>query len=255
VTGTPELAEIAFAALLLVARLGACGLLLPGLGEMEVPGPFRLALVLALVPLLLPGLMPSLPAAPDDIGAYALLIGTEVAIGIWIGMLARLVATAMVMTGQLAGSFIGLSSIFTPDPTMGAGSTAISRLMGIAAAALALSSGLYALPLRALAESYAVLPAGAALAGEFAAPAIVEAGANCLSLAMRLAAPLLLLSVVAQAATGLLARVAPQAQVFVLAAPAQVLAGLALMALLLPAIFAQWMDSARASWSVLPGLG
>lgn len=254
-TATPELAEIAFAAMLLVARLGACGLLLPGLGEMDVPAPFRLALVLALVPLLLPGLMPGLPRAPDDIGAYALLMGGEVAIGLWIGMLARLVALALVMAGQLAGSFIGLSSIFAPDPTMGAGSTALSRFMGLAAAALVLSTGLYALPLRALAESYAVLPAGAVLDGGFAARAMVETSAACLVLAMRLAAPLLLLAVVAQAATGLLARVAPQAQVFVLAAPAQVLAGLALFALLLPAIFAQWTDSARAAWSLLPGLG
>ena len=253
--GAPELAEIAFAAMLLVARLGACGLLLPGLGETEVPAPFRLALMLALVPLLLPGLMPSLPPAPDDIGAYALLIGGEIVIGLWIGMLARLVATALVMAGQLAGSFIGLSSMFAPDPAMGNQGTALSRLMGIAAAALALSSGLYALPLRALAESYVVLPAGAALSGDIAAPAMVEAGAASLALALRLAAPLLLLAVVAQAATGLLARVAPQAQVFVLAAPAQTLAGLALLALVLPAIFAHWADAARASWSLLPGLG
>ena len=55
--------------------------------------------------------------------------------------------------------------------------------------------------------------------------------------------------------TGYHARVAPQAQVFVIAAPAQTLAGLGLLALLLPAIFTHWLDAARAAWSLLPGLG
>ncbi|WP_235962157.1 flagellar biosynthetic protein FliR [Falsiroseomonas selenitidurans] len=251
----PALADLAFAAMLLVARLGACGLLLPGLGEPEIPAPIRLALVLALVPLLLPGLLPALPAATDDLSATLLLFATEIAIGVWLGMLARLVSTALAMAGQLIGSFIGLSSMFAPDPYMGVHGTALSRLMGVAAAALALSTGLYALPLRALAESYAILPVGAALEGGHAASGIAEAGAASLALALRLAAPLLLLAVLAQAATGLLARVAPQAQVFVLAAPAQTLAGLALLALLLPALLAQWLEAARAAWSVLPGLG
>lgn len=251
----PSLAELAFAAILLVARVGACGLLLPGLGEAEIPAPIRLALVLALVPLLLPGVLPVLPKAPDDFAATILLFASEIAIGIWLGTLARLVVVALSITGQLAGSFMGLSSMFAPDQAMGGQGTALSRLMGIAAAALVLSTGLYALPLRALAESYAVLPAGVALDGGIAALAVAEAGAASLGLALRLAAPLLLLAVLAQAATGLLARVAPQAQVFVLAAPAQTLAGLVLLALLLPRLLAEWHLAAQAAWSALPGFG
>jgi flagellar biosynthetic protein FliR len=251
----PALAEIAFAAMVVIARVGACGMLLPGTGESEVPAPIRLALVLALVPLLLPGLMPLMPPVPDTAAGAVLLLAGEMAIGIWLGMLARLVTIALAMAGQMIGTFIGLSAIFAPDPTMGAQGTALSRMMSIAAAALVLSSGLYSMPLRALAESYVVLPIGAPLGGDFAAAAMAEAGAASLALALRLAAPLLLLALLFQAATGLLSRVAPQAQVFIIAAPAQTLAGLALFALLLPAIFVHWLDAARAAWSLLPGLG
>jgi flagellar biosynthetic protein FliR len=249
------LADLAFAALLVVARLGACGMLLPGTGEPGLPMPIRLGLVLALVPLLLPGLLPTLPAAPDDAAEALRLIAIEVAAGIWIGLLARMVATALAMAGQLVAGFVGLSSMIAPDPAMGAQGTALSHFMGVAAAALALASGLYAMPLRALAESYAVLPPGAALAGEAMAQAMAEAVAASFALALRLAAPLLMLSLVAQIGTGLLARVAPQAQVFVVAAPAQTLAGLGLLALLLPLILGHWAEAARAAWSVLPGLG
>lgn len=248
------LADLAFAAMLLVARLGACGMLLPGTGEPSLPMPIRLGLVLALVPLLLPSLAPRMPAAPDDGGEALRLIATEVAVGIWIGLLARMIATALAMAGQLMAGFIGLSSMIAPDPAMGAQGTALSHFMGAAAAALALATGLYELPLRALAESYAILPPGTPLPGGAAAEAVAEGVAGSFALALRLAAPLLMLSLLAQVGTGLLARVAPQAQVFVVAAPAQTLAGLALFALLLPLMFGHWADAARAAWSLLPGL-
>jgi flagellar biosynthetic protein FliR len=248
-------AALAFAAILLVARLGAVGLLLPGLGEADVPMPIRLALVLALVPLLLPALAPTLPAAPDAPADALRLIAGEVATGLWLGWLARLVALALQMMGNLASTFLGLSSLLAPDPAGGGQGTALGRATAIGGAALALSTGLYALPLAALAESYAVLPVGGALAPEVAAASVAEAGAQSLALALRLAAPLLLVSLLAQVATGLLSRVAPQAQVFVLAAPAQTLAGLALLAVLLPAILAHWAEAAGAAWRALPGAG
>jgi flagellar biosynthetic protein FliR len=249
------LADLAFAAMLLVCRLGACGMLLPGTGETSIPMPVRLGLVLALVPLLLPALAPGMPAAPDDPAGALKLVAGEIATGVWIGLLARLVMTAMSMAGQLAAGFVGLSSMIAPDPNMGAQGTALSQFMGVAVAAVALASGLYALPLRALAESYAVMPVGAPFLGEVQAQAMAEGVSASLVLAVQLSAPLLLLSLLGQVATGLLSRVAPQAQVFVVAAPAQTLAGLALLALLLPAMLAFWAEAARNAWSTLPGLG
>lgn len=247
-------AELAFAAMLLVARLGACGMLLPGLGEATVPMTIRIALVLTLVPLLLPALAPQLPAAPNDPAAAVRLIAIEVAIGLWIGFLARLVALGLALAGQLAAGFIGLSSMIAPDPNFGAQGTALSTFMGLMAVTLALATGLYALPLRALAESYSVLPAGTSFAAGAGAEAVAAGVAASFELAVRLSAPLLLLALVAQAATGLLSRVAPQAQVFVVAAPAQTIAGLLLLALILPAMASHWEEAARAAWSALPGL-
>lgn len=241
-------ADLAFGAALLACRLGACGMLLPGTGEPGIPLPIRLGLVLALVPLMLPLLAPTLPAAPDDAARALALVAGEVAIGLWIGLLARLAMLALAMAAQLIAGFCGLASMIMPDPAMGGAGTALSHFMGIAAAALVLASGLYALPLRALVESYALLPAGAVLSGDVAARGVAEGVAGSFALALRLAAPFLLLSLLAQVATGLLARVAPQAQVFVLAMPAQTIAGIALLALLLPALLAHWGEAARAIW-------
>ncbi|HYZ31612.1 MAG TPA: flagellar biosynthetic protein FliR, partial [Crenalkalicoccus sp.] len=158
-----DLAALAFHAVLLAARLGGALMLLPGLGEAEVPATIRLALLLALVALLLPVLAPGLPTLPPGPVEAAALLVTESVVGIWLGLLARLVMLAMVQAGQAAALMIGLASPLQTDPMLGAQGTAPGRLLGLAAVLLVLGSGLYALPLRALVESYAALPAGAPL--------------------------------------------------------------------------------------------
>ncbi|MFC7612072.1 flagellar biosynthetic protein FliR [Teichococcus aestuarii] len=63
-----QLPLLAFQAALLMARIGACGMVLPGLGEADVPATLRLGLALAVVALLLPVLAPGLPPEPAGIG-------------------------------------------------------------------------------------------------------------------------------------------------------------------------------------------
>ena len=238
------LPALAFQAMLVLARLGAAVLLLPGLGEQDVPASIRLALVLALVALLLPGLVPVLPAIPSGLPELLRLILTETGIGLWLGLLARLVALALAQAGQVVALMVGLASPLQTDPMLGAQSTATGRLFTLMAAALVLSTGLYALPLRALAESYAVLPPGDPLPLGRTAETVAQAVADSLALALRLAGPLVLAAVLGNFALGLLARVAPQVQVFTVAAPGQIIGGLLLLGLLLPAMLAVWLAAA-----------
>jgi flagellar biosynthetic protein FliR len=249
-----RLPVLAFQAVLLFARLGAAAMALPGLGEQEAPATVRLALGLALVPLLLPGLAPDLPAAPDSAAEAVRLLAVEVLIGLWLGGLARLVALALGMAGQAVALMLGLASVLTPDAQLGAQGTATARLFGLAGVAVLLGSGLYALPLRALAESYALLPPGAPWPADAAAEAFAAATGEALALALRLAAPFVLGAVLFNLALGLLARIAPQVQVHFMAMPGQILGGLALLALLMPAILAAWREAAEAGFAALPGL-
>lgn len=230
-------------------------MVLPGLGEAEIPAPVRLGLGLAFVPLLLPGLEGSLPASPDSAVEAARLLVVEVLAGLWIGGLARLAALALAVALQAVATLIGLASVLVPDAQLGGQSAALGRLGSLAAAVLVLSSGLYALPLRALAESYAVLPAGSPWPAGPAADAWIAAGSGLLDVALRLAAPFVLGGLLVNLAMGLLSRAAPQVQVHVVGAPGQILGGLALIGLLAPPILAAFADALRAAWSALPGLG
>jgi flagellar biosynthetic protein FliR len=245
---------LAFQAVLLFARLGAAVMVLPGLGEQEVPAPVRLGLGLALVPLLLPLLGPALPPAPDSAGEAARLLVLEVLVGLWLGGLARLVAIAMAVAGQAVALLLGLAQAMVPDPDLGGLGTATGRLFSLAAAVLILASGLYSIPLRALVESYALLPVGDPFPAGAGAEAMVAAASESLALALRLAAPFVVAAIVINVALGLLARIAPQVQVYFIAIPGQVLVGLALLALVLPPLLATFAEAARAAFLGLPGL-
>ncbi|MCK8782770.1 flagellar biosynthetic protein FliR [Roseomonas sp. NAR14] len=247
------LPAFAFHGMLVFARLGAAVMLLPGLGEAEIPARIRLGLGLGLVVLLLPVLQPTLPAPADSVPESARLLVLEAAVGLWLGGLARLVAAALSGAGQVAALMLGLASVLQPDATFGGQQAVTARLFGLAGTVLVLSTGLYALPLRALAESYAVLPVGDPWPAGAAAEALSQAVADSLALALRLAAPFVLGSVVLQGALGMMARVAPQLQIYFLAVPGQILGGLLLLGLLLPPLLGDWSDAARAAFSLLPG--
>lgn len=183
------------------------------------------------------------------------LVLAETAIGLWLGLLARLLALALAQAGQVAAMMIGLASPLQTDPMLGAASTAPGRMFGLLGAVLVLGSGLYAVPLRALVESYAMLPPGQGLPLGAGAESVAQAVADSLALALRLSAPLVLASMIGQFALGLLARLAPQVQIYAVAVPGQILVGMLLLALLLPALLTSYGSALRDGFLRLPGLG
>jgi flagellar biosynthetic protein FliR len=248
-----SLPALAFQAVLAFARIGAAAMLLPGLGEQEVSPTIRLVLGLALLALLLPVLAPGLPTAPADGAVAAGLIAQEVVVGLWLGGLARIAALALAMAGQAIATLIGLQGLLVADPELGGQSTALGRAFGLIAACLVLGTGLYAVALRAMVDSYAVLPAGAPFPAGAAAEAMAEAGAASLALALRLAAPFVIGAMVLNLSLGLLARLAPQVQTFFVAVPGQILAGIALLALLAPPLLVVFAASLGEAFQALPG--
>jgi flagellar biosynthetic protein FliR len=252
--GLPEaLTSLSFAFMLVLCRCGGAVLLLPALGETDPPAMVRVGLAMGLAVLLLPVVAPGLPAAPADYARLAGLVASELLVGGLLGWLARLIALALPTAGQIISLLTGLSSILQPDPTLGAQSAAIGKLFNLLVPVVILSSGLYALPLTALARSYSVFPAGASLlpAGDLAETA-VRAASESFSLALRLAAPFLLISILWQKSLALLSRLVPQIQVYFTALPAQVLGGLLLLALATGTILQAWLDAVKDGFAALP---
>ncbi len=78
--------------------------------------------------------------------------------------------------------------------------------------------------------------------------------AAAFGLALRLAAPFVLASVVWNVALGLLARLIPHLQIYFAAVPGQILGGLALLAVLASGLAEAWVSAAHDGLAALPGL-
>ncbi len=245
---------LAFGVLLVLCRVSGAVMVLPGFGETEVPAVLRVGLAGGITVLIFPAVEHSLPlpgAAPlRDLA----LIGSELGCGLLLGWLARLMALSLPVAGQIISTFTGLSSVLQQDPALGSQTTALSRALALAAPVLVLSSGLYALPLGALAGSYRLMPPGSLFSAADAAQSVATVTEACFSLALRLAGPFVLAGFVWEGMLGLLARLVPSLQVYSLSLPGQVLGGLLLLALLIAPILLAWMQAIQASFDSLPGL-
>lgn len=248
-----SLPGLAFAFGLVLSRASMVVMLLPGLGETEPPAIVRAGLALAVSLLLLPIVSDRVAEVPNGWDGAA-MIAAELLTGAMLGWLARLPVMALSMAGALVSTMVGLSSVLQPDPALGGQSSALARLFGLLATVTVLSTGLYSLPLEALAGSYDLIAPGAVLPAGPMVETIQEAASASLGLALRLAAPFVLASLVVQASLGLLARLVPQLQVFTAATPGQILGGLAMVGLLAAPLTSTWLQSVAAAWAVLPGL-
>lgn len=226
-------------------------MLLPGLGEAEPPAILRAGLTLALTALVLPSV--GVVAMPPDVWRLASMIIAELACGGMLGWLARLIALALPIAGHITSNMIGLSSVVQLDPALGQ-TSALMRLFTLVIPVLVLSSGLYILPVAAIAGSYHLIPPGSLIPAADAVQSVVGAVTECFGLALRLASPFVFAGLIWQIGLGLLARAVPQLQVYFTALPGQILGGLLLLGLLSTSILASWMEAARTGFSLLPGL-
>jgi flagellar biosynthesis protein FliR len=244
----------AFAFVLVMARVGGAIALLPGLGETTPPAMVRVGLAGGITMLILPALAPDIPPAPEGSLQAGAMVIAEVVTGLWLGWLARLLVLALPVAGQFISHMMGIANVLQPDPLLGSQATPVSRLLGLAGPLVILVSGLYAVPLVALAGSYQLVAPGALLPAADSTETAVRAVAASFSVAVRLASPFILAAIVWNVTAGLLARLVPRLQVYNVVMPAQILGGMLLLALLATALMSAWQLSVRDGFAHLPGL-
>lgn len=237
------LAAYAYAAALVFCRMGAVAMTLPGLGEASVPPRVRLAFALLLAIGLAPIVGPSAPVPPPQPMALAGVLGGEILIGLGLGVALRLTVSALAVAGQIAAAQTGLAMATSFDPSQGQQGALFGTFLGVTGVALLFALDLHHLFLRGAAGSYGALPAGElAAAGDFAALGLAAA-ADAFAIAVQMTAPLIVFGLVVNLGLGVLGRMMPQAQIFFIAMPIGILAGLAILAATLGGALLVWADS------------
>lgn len=234
------------------ARIGAATMFLPGFGERTVPVRVRLVLALGLSMALLPATPAADGVAAADPTALALLLGVETTIGLWIGLVARILLSALQVAGFQIGTAMGLSNAFAPSLGTFEGSTMVASGLLMAGVALLFATDLHHLVIEALLHSYVVFPIGAAPLGDLAEQGARAAGAS-LRIGLSITAPFYALGLLLNLGLGLANRMMPTLPVFFVAVPVLVATGLVVMAASGPAMFdgflhafARWLGTFEA---------
>ncbi len=234
--------QYAWIGALLFARLGAVMMMAPGWGEQAVPATLRLAAAVMATAALAPSLALNAPPMPVNAAAAAPLIVTEILIGLMLGGGARLLMSALQVAGATAGIASGLGFAQQVDPVASQPAAIFSAFFSLMGVVLIMAAGLHRVMIEAAADSYTLFPPGAFPPVGDALTFVIDAVANAFRLGIQIAAPVLIFSLIFNIAIGLVSRLIPQIQVFMIAMPLSVLLGVAVIALGLGGGLMVWLE-------------
>lgn len=244
------LPQTGFVFMLVFSRLGAMIMLLPALGEVSIPGRIRLVLALVVCAVTLPLVSDTYSAIPETVPGLALTVIQEIAIGLFIGMSARLVMSALHIAGNIIALQTGLSFAQNVDPTQGSQSVIVTTFLSMLAVTLIFVTDLHHLMIAAMRDSYLIFRPGEIFpVGDFLKVA-VEAVSAAFRLGVQLSAPFLVFGLVFYLGLGILSRLMPQIQIFFIAMPANIGLGFALLFLLLGAMMMWFLEGFEQTMAV-----
>ncbi len=238
-------AQQVFAAGLVFARLSAIVMLIPGIGETFVPIRIRIAFAFALAVMLFPVIGATAPPVPADVSGLAGALIKETLIGLMIGSIMRFFMSSLAAAGEIIAIQSTLGFAQTANPTQAAPSTTLGSFLGLMGLVLIMTTNLHHLFLIAIVRSYSLFPFSRAVQVQDAAQLAIQTTSSSFALGVQLAAPIIVLSLVVNIATGLISRVMPQFQIFFVVSPLMVLMSLSIFSLSLGTIGMVWLDHYR----------
>ena len=238
----PQAPELVFAGGLVFARIGAILMLMPGFGEPSIPMRIRLSFALLVCVVLGPVIAPRLPALPEQPLMLAGLVMGEVITGLMIGAVARIFMSAAAVAGQVIGMQSGLAMAQSFDPSQGQQGALVATLLNLTFLLLLFATNTHHLLLAMMVNSYDVFDAGQMPSMADGAQWALNAFIDAFNIGVQLAAPLIVFGLIFYLALGVLSRLMPQAQIFFIAMPSNIIVGLFILTISLGAMSAVWLE-------------
>lgn len=237
--GTPMInPEQALLFTFLFLRVGAILIMIPVIGERTVPPRVKAGLAVLISLLLFPAVQMKLPDLHSDSEAQILVLVlamcSEVLIGIVIGFAAKIIFAGIQFAGQMIGIQIGFSIVNVIDPISSAQVSIISEFQYLVALLVYLALDAHHTFIIAIADSYRFVPPFAYHFSGSLMQHILVFSKELFVTAVKISAPVMAVLFFTNAALGIVARTVPQINIFIVAFPLQIAAGLTILALMSP---------------------
>jgi len=210
-------------------RIGGCFMVLPGFSSFRVPLQIRLFLAVAVSMALLPTLWDTIyPNVQGGGGAYVLLVGAEMLIGVTLGLVARFI----VMSLQYAGTAMSMAIGFNSSPGGGIieneAEGQLTALITFTALFILFLTDFHHMIIASLVRSYGFMPMATGFEPRLALMTLTDTLANAFMLVLRLASPFLAYGLIFNLSIGMVNKLAPQIPVYFISIPFILAGGLIL---------------------------
>jgi flagellar biosynthetic protein FliR len=220
--------------LLILVRVAALMVAIPFIGGQRVPRQLKVGFVLFSSFILLPVVkVETDPQALDLLSLVSGMIG-ELMIGMVIGLATRLVFAAVELAGELMGFQIGFGIVNVIDPLINIQMPVIAQFQALLATWVFFMVDAHHDMIRAIVVSFQYIPPLGFHLEDWTVQALLHLAGGMFALAIKIAAPLMVTLLLTNVALGVMARAAPQMNVFLLSFPLTISLGLLILGLSLP---------------------
>lgn len=222
-----------FSFMVLFVRFGTAMMIMPGIGDSFVPQNIRLYIALGFSLVMSPVLMPMVPDPVPDLPVMLPLLVIEFITGLFIGSIARILMAALDTAGMLISLASGISNAQVFNPSLAVQGSIFGAFMSITGVTLLFVTNLHHLLIHGLVESYELFPIGGMLDTGSMAELMAHAVAASFLTGFQIAMPFVIISLVLYTGMGVLTRLMPQLQVFMITIPLQIMLALVTLVIVL----------------------
>ncbi len=215
--------------LLIFVRVMSIIAVAPVLGHQFIPVQVKVALGLFVALVLYPLIAATHPAVPMQLGSLVMAVIAEAGAGLLLGFAMGFILLGVDVAGDLIAFDLGLTMSSVLDPETGVQNTVLTEFLRLIMTLVFLLLNGHHFILQALRLSFDTVGVGGFTVNGAAADTLIMLSGKVLIIGIKLAAPVIVASFLMNVAMGVLSRVAPQINVFILSF--QVKIGVGLMVL------------------------
>jgi flagellar biosynthesis protein FliR len=236
------LPALAAAFMLVFARVAAMVMVLPALGQSNIPVRIKIAIAVLLTLIILPLHRTAYTIDMSSMTPLLISMLHEIIIGVVLGATAQVAMSALQVAGSVIAQQLGLGFVTAVDPTQGQQGVVIGNFLTMLGVTLLFATDSHHLIIAALNDSYTIFSPGDLVPSGDVAELATRAFSAAFKLGMQLSAPFLVFGLVFNIGLGVLARLMPQMQVYFVGVPLSILTGFLIFAAVLAAMMGTFLD-------------
>ncbi len=228
---------------LALVRISFMSFLLPIFGISEVPNQVKAGLAFFLSLIIFPTLAQHSLAVPDNLAGFSLLMFREVYIGIIMALGFTFVFSALSLAGKWIDQETGFSSAQLFNPMTEENDAAMGQFLYLIFGVLFLCTGMYSFYVKSIAESFHIIPLGEAQYNlNKVVPVVMAMTQHAFVIGVKLAAPVIVVLFLSTLALGIVARIMPQINVWLVGMPLKIGLGLGVVIITLPILWQVYVN-------------